>query len=84
MIRGTHVNWTTASGLYGSGVVLSDAQDGHVFVAVDAPAGEEHRVIYCTVTWLTVDTMQPINLQQDQAQTSSPLPKGWYAGETLK
>lgn len=58
LTKGTRVTWTTASGVHGSGEVLNDeadAADGHVFVAVDAPTGEEHRVIWCTVTWLTVE-----------------------------
>lgn len=54
MKKGTKVNWLTASGVRGSGQLVSDESEGHVFVAVDAPVGEEHRVIYCTVTWLTV------------------------------
>jgi hypothetical protein len=59
MRRGARVSWKTASGLNGSGEVISEiALDpwnvGHVLVAVDAPDGEEHRVIYCAVTWLTV------------------------------
>ena len=61
----TKVTWTTASGVCGSGKVISvcpifegDASKGepripHVLVAVDAPQGEEHRVIYCAETWLT-------------------------------
>lgn len=53
MKKGTKVNWVTASGVHGSGILISDETDGHVLVAVDAPQGEEHRVIYCTVTWLT-------------------------------
>jgi len=53
MKKGTKVKWVTASGVAGSGEVLADEVDGHVPVAVDAPPGEEHRVIWCTVTWLT-------------------------------
>ncbi|MFZ0311967.1 MAG: hypothetical protein WAL85_04585 [Candidatus Korobacteraceae bacterium] len=53
LTKGTRVTWTTASNVHGSGACISDEQDGHVLVAVDAPQGEEHRVIYCTVTWLT-------------------------------
>lgn len=59
MQRGSRVTWTTASGVHGSGQIISDVtldqwNVGHVLVAVDAAAGEEHRVIYCAVTWLTV------------------------------
>ena len=52
MKKSTNVTWVTASGVHGSGVVISDESEGHVLVAVNAPQGEEHRVIYCTVTWL--------------------------------
>ena len=52
--KGSRVKWTTASDVKGSGEVLTDEENGHVYVAVDAPQGEEHRVIYCTVTWLTI------------------------------
>ena len=59
MQRGAKVTWVTASGVHGSGELISDIvmdpwNIGHVLVAVDAAAGEEHRVIYCAVTWLTV------------------------------
>jgi hypothetical protein len=53
LIKRDRVNWTTTSQVHGSGVCISDEQDGHILVAVDAPQGDEHRVIYCTVTWLT-------------------------------
>ncbi len=53
MKKGLKVSWITASGVHGTGQLISDELDGHVLVAVDAPIGEEHRVIYCTVTWLT-------------------------------
>lgn len=52
MRKGTKVTWTTASGVYGSGTVVADELEGHVPVAVDAEAGEEHRMIWCAVTWL--------------------------------
>jgi len=48
------VKWITASSVHGSGVSISDEQDAHIVVAVDAPNGEEHRVIYCAVTWLSL------------------------------
>jgi hypothetical protein len=53
MKKGTAVKWITASGVHGSGITISDEQDAHILVAVDASIGEEHRVIYCTVTWLS-------------------------------
>lgn len=53
MREGARVKWITASGVHGSGIVLADEHGGHVPVAVDSPQGEEHRVIWCTVTWLT-------------------------------
>lgn len=55
MKKGTRVTWVTARGVHGNGEVLTDELDGHVLVAVSADKGEEHRVIYCTVTWLNVD-----------------------------
>lgn len=54
MKKGTSVNWVTASGIKGSGLTISDEIDGHILVAVDASPGEEHRVIYCAVTWLKI------------------------------
>lgn len=53
MKKNTDVTWKTTGGAFGSGRTISDEVDGHVLVVVDGPAGEEHRVIYCTVTWLT-------------------------------
>lgn len=53
MWKDTKVTWVTASGVHGSGIVVADDVDGHVPVAVDAPPGEEHRMIWCAVTWLT-------------------------------
>jgi hypothetical protein len=60
MKKGARVTWVTASGVNGGGEVISDItldpwNVGHVLVAVDAAAGEEHRVIYCAVTWLKVE-----------------------------
>ena len=59
MQKGARVSWMTASGVHGSGEIISGItmdpwNVGHVLVAVDAAAGEEYRVIYCAVTWLTV------------------------------
>lgn len=61
MSEGTKVTWTTASGVAGSGRTISDECPegpfkGHIIVAKDAAPGEEHPVIFCAVTWLT---MQP-------------------------
>lgn len=53
MKKNTPVKWVTSLGVHGTGVVISDEVDGHVLVAVDNAQGEEHHVIYCTVTWLT-------------------------------
>ncbi len=54
MMMGSRVKWTTASGVSGSGELIFDPLGGHALVSVDAPAGEEHRVIYCALTWLTL------------------------------
>ena len=54
MIKGTLVSWTIPDGRVGTGQVVTDEVDGHVFVAIDAEAGYPHPVIYCAVTWLTV------------------------------
>lgn len=53
MKKDTKVKWITASDVHGTGITIADEIEGHVLVAVDALAGEEHRVIWCTVTWLT-------------------------------
>ena len=55
MFKGQRVTWTTAGGVRGSGVVVIPESEGHVAVAVDAPAGEEHRMIWCAVTWLALE-----------------------------
>lgn len=52
MKKNTHVSWTTNLGIPGSGITISDEDDGHVLVAV-LSEGEVHHVIWCTVTWLT-------------------------------
>ena len=54
MRKGTAVTWITSSDVHGSGITITDEADGHVQVAVDAPAGQEHRLIYCAVTWLRI------------------------------
>lgn len=55
MKKGTHVKWINALKIEGSGVVVSDEQEGQVLVACDAKPNMEHIVIYCAVTWLTED-----------------------------
>lgn len=59
--KGTKVSWfVDGTRLRGSGRTISDTEDGHVLVAVDGGAipgipSAYHMVIYCTVTWLTVE-----------------------------
>jgi hypothetical protein len=53
MKKATKVKWTTSSGVHGQGETITDSSNGHILVAVDAQPGQEHRVIYCAVTWLT-------------------------------
>ncbi len=53
MTKGTRVTWTTPDGA-GAGVTINDEVDGHILVAIDAPEGYAHSVIWCAVTWLTV------------------------------
>ncbi|MDB6033846.1 MAG: hypothetical protein JWM16_4184 [Verrucomicrobiales bacterium] len=61
MKKGTKVSWQ-AKGLHsrGAGTVISDEENGYVLVAVDHHGGEPsmdyHLVIYCTVTWLTIES----------------------------
>jgi hypothetical protein len=61
MKKGTKVSWLAeGERVRGHGVTISDEEDGHVLVAVDGGvlAGipkAYHIVIYCTVTWLTVE-----------------------------
>ena len=52
LTKATKVAWTEG-GVPGSGQVITDEQDGHVLVAVDAEPGYRHLVIFCAVTWLT-------------------------------
>lgn len=59
MPKGTKVSWITGNGVNctpttGHGVTIGDEADGHVLVAVLSD-GEKHHVIWCTVTWLTVE-----------------------------
>jgi len=65
MKKGTKVSfsWTsqdaTATPHSGTGVVISDEEDGHVLVAIDPePPEVRHFVIWCTVTWLTTTEPQ--------------------------
>ena len=58
--NGDLVKWTNSKGVQGSGMVIEtnvwakNGQAPHVLVAVDADPGDEHRVIYCAETWLTL------------------------------
>ena len=54
LTKGSKVVWTEG-GVPGSGQVITDEQDGHILVAVDAEPGYHHPVIYCAVTWLTAN-----------------------------
>lgn len=60
MKKGTKVIWLAeGASVRGSGVTISDEEDGKVLVAVDKGVFENipldyHMVIHCTVTWLTV------------------------------
>ena len=62
MKKGTKVSWLAEGAtIRGHGVTIDDeTEDGHILVAVDSgvfqyiPAAY-HMVIYCTVTWLTVE-----------------------------
>lgn len=55
MTKGTNVSWTNAHKIAGHGVVIADEVDGHVLVAYNALPNMERLVIYCAVTWLTVE-----------------------------
>lgn len=61
MKKGTKVSWLAeGAAVRGHGVTISDKEGGHVLVAVDGGTFESiprayHMVIYCTVTWLTVE-----------------------------
>jgi len=56
MKANTKVSWIVQStGVHGNGVTIADEDGtGHILVAVHSD-GEVHHVIYCTVTWLTVE-----------------------------
>jgi len=50
----TKVKWVTASGVHRTGVAVADEDVAErILVAVDAPPGEEHRVIWCEVSSLS-------------------------------
>ena len=53
--KGSKVSWKTSIGFTGMGEVFTDPDEyEHVLVSVNAPQGEEHRVIRCALTWLTL------------------------------
>jgi len=64
MKKGTKVSWLAEGAtVRGTGVTISDEENGAVLVAVDKGVFESipiayHMVIHCTVTWLTVE-VQP-------------------------
>ncbi len=61
MKKGTRVSWLAEGAtVHGHGTVISDEENGRVLVAVDGGTFENiptayHMVIYCTVTWLTIE-----------------------------
>lgn len=61
MKKGTKVSWLAEGATRrGHGTVISDEENGRVLVACDGGTFQEipmayHLVIYCTVTWLTVE-----------------------------
>ncbi len=61
MKKGTKVSWLAAgTTVRGHGTTISDEIDGHILVAVNGGVFEYipiayHMVIYCTVTWLTIE-----------------------------
>lgn len=63
MKTGTKVSWLAKGAtVRGTGVIISEEHDGHVAVAVDGGVFQNipmdyHMVIYCTVTWLTVEAL---------------------------
>lgn len=55
MQKNTQVRWVLKTGHTGTGITISDEEDGHIQVAVvsrDGVAPEVHHVIWCAVTWL--------------------------------
>lgn len=63
MKKGTRVSWLAEGAtVRGTGTVIVDECDGHVQVAVDKGVFDSiplayHVVIWCTVTWLTVEAV---------------------------
>lgn len=61
MKKGAKVSWLAEGAtIRGTGLIISDEEDGKVLVAVDKGVFEHipiayHMVIQCTVTWLTVE-----------------------------
>ena len=61
MKKGIRVSWLAEGAtVRGTGVTISDEENGTVQVAVDKGVFEAiplayHMVIHCTVTWLTVE-----------------------------
>lgn len=56
----TKVSWlVTGMKIRGNGVIITDLGNGKVLVSVNSMSGEPnagfHPVIYCTITWLTVE-----------------------------
>jgi hypothetical protein len=66
--------WTKKDGTHGTGVTISGESDGHILVAVDAPAGEHHPVIYCATTWLTEGTAPSPEAKDATPPSSEPQP----------
>lgn len=55
MKKGTKVDWTLTTGQTGSGITITDEEDGHIQVAVHEEGSvqlEMHHVIFCATTWL--------------------------------
>jgi hypothetical protein len=67
MKKGINVSWKLEGfEARGSGVTLSDEENGYVLVAVnnfgygsEVPALKYHPVIWCAVTWLMVEVEAP-------------------------
>ena len=62
MKKGTRVSWLAEGAIIrGKGITIGDeTTDGHILVSVDGGVFENipkayHIVIYCTVTWLTIE-----------------------------
>jgi len=60
MTKGTTVTWQIDKApCRGRGITISDEENGNILVAVDTLRGEPfpgyHQVIFCSVTWLSVE-----------------------------